>query len=104
MSPYGRERAANVDELGYQMYCQNGAKIACELLPRCSNVLKLHIQRANYQAWIWRNSLVACQDIPDPINHGWVMDTEYLNIKWMTCSPAPEEIIELMSCHCRRKC
>ena len=29
----GRDNATNVDLLRYQMYCQSGAKIACELLP-----------------------------------------------------------------------
>ena len=30
----------------YWMYCQSGAKIACEKLPLCEDVLQLHILRA----------------------------------------------------------
>ena len=42
----------SVKNIRYQMNCQSGAKIACEKLPTCEDVLQLHILRANYQAFI----------------------------------------------------
>jgi hypothetical protein len=50
---YGGKDGA-VNELRFRMYCQSGGKIGCENLPPCKNVLDLHIQRANFQAHIWR--------------------------------------------------
>ena len=45
-------------------------------------------------------------DIPKPQRgHGWVCkDNELLDIRWMTCSPAPEEMLEFISCKCRKAC
>ena len=42
----------SVKNIRYQMNCQSRAKIACEKLPTCEDVLQLHILRANYQAFI----------------------------------------------------
>ena len=51
---YGWKGFDSVDEIRYRMYCQSGGKIACQQLPPCTDVLELHVMRANYQACIWR--------------------------------------------------
>ena len=61
----------SINEIRYRMYCQSGGKIACEKLPPCKNVLQLHILRSNYQAFIWRESLLAQQTESDPLQNGW---------------------------------
>lgn len=84
----------DVNEVRYRMYCRSGGKIACEQLPPCTDVLELHIMRANYQARIWRETLVPHQHDVDPVENGWVLDDDgALAIKWMRCNPAPEEVI-----------
>ena len=67
-----------------------------------------HALRVNYQAAIWRRSLQACPEIPNPKGHGWELesdhDQQFLTIDWMTGSPAPEAVLELMSCKCSSGC
>ena len=78
----------SVNERRYRIYCQSGAKTACEKLPTCKDVLQLHILRANYQAFIWWQ-----QADNDPLQSGWYLDEEgCFDIKWMTCNPAPDGV------------
>ena len=65
-----------VNDVRYRMYCQSGGKISCEKLPPCEDVLRLHIRRANYQAYIWRQSLASQQHQADPLENGWCLDDE----------------------------
>ena len=90
---YGCKGNNSVDELRYRMYCQSAGKIACDHLPPCSDALDLHIMRANYQAKIWRESLLQCQSDMDPLENGWTLDDDgEFSIKWMRCNPAPDEV------------
>ena len=73
------------------MYCQSRAKIACKKLPHWEDVLQLHILRANYQAFIWQQNLLAQQTENNHSQNGWCLDQDsYFNIKWMTCNPSPD--------------
>ena len=86
------------------MYCRADGKIDAKCLPPCHNSLFHHTQRANYQAAIWRKCLINDPETPSPIDHGWSRDENgNLTIKWTSLKPAPEEILELLSCHCKRK-
>ena len=84
----------DVNNVWYHMHCKSGGKISCDALPLCNDALKLHISRANYQAYIWWQGLVAQQEQLDPINHDWMHDDEenYLIVKWMKCKPAPDDV------------
>ena len=88
---YGWKGHESLNEIRYCMYCQSGGKISCEQLPPCNDVLELHMMRANYQAYIWRQSLGPQQT---EVDHGWLRDEESncLDIKWMRCNPAPDEV------------
>ena len=60
----------------------------CESLPPCSNVPDLHIARSNYQTEIWRKAMAQFMNVDDlSMNDDGLMD-----IKWMTCKPAPDEV------------
>ena len=43
-------------------------------LPPCESVLKLHCQRANYPAGIWKRSVSSQTSTPSPVYHGWNPD------------------------------
>ena len=89
---YGN-KVNDIDELRYKLYCQSAGKIGCEYLPPCQDVLRLHARRANHQAEIWRDSLIQYQDELNPEEYGWMVDENGdLDIKWMNCNPAPEEV------------
>ena len=93
---YGNKDALAQDitlnDLRYHIYCQKGGKVTCEALPPCSNVLKQHIRRVNYQARIWRLCFETDVEQGNPAEHGWNIDDNGLSIAWMTCNPAPEEV------------
>ena len=62
--------------------------------------------RANFQARIYKLSLVQYQQLPSPLIHGWKVDEAgNLEVDWMDLLPAPEGIIELTYCTCKKgKC
>jgi len=93
---YGKKNALeqNINDVRYSIYCQKSGKISCDALPPCWNSLKLHIKRANYQVCVWRSSLESFKNIADPTGHGWVKDKK-IDIEWMNCSPAPDEVRNL---------
>ena len=62
------------------------------------------IKRANYQARIWRKALVPKPTLLSKSQHGWIIDDDSVSIKWLGSSPAPEEVLELISCLCKRTC
>jgi hypothetical protein len=98
-------KIGDVNETRYKMYCTRKAELSCELLPPCFSSLKQNILRSNYQTKIWRLSLASNPDIPSPDGHGWYFDERgELAIRWMDCRPAPVEILELVSCDCKKKC
>ena len=72
-------------------------------LPPCHDVLVHQIQRANYQSFI-RRSLEAETEIPSPADNGWVVQGSSITIKWMSISPAPNALIEIIHCSCERFC
>ena len=81
-----------MNDLRYNMYCQKAGKILCDNLPPCWNALKQHIKRVNYQTRIWRKCLQAMSEDESPAGNGWCMKSGKLDIDWMTCTPAPEEV------------
>ena len=100
---YGK-KCTSVDSLRYELHCAKGGKIEPEALPPCQLSLRLHVSRSNYQAAIWRRATEACPDIPSPHGHGWSVNWYNLEFVWLRSRPAPEEVLELLSCNCKRKC
>ena len=66
---YGKKPTNCLNELCYQIYCQQDGVIPCELLLPCEYVLRLHTNRANYQAKVWRSNLDPFFDPPCPVDH-----------------------------------
>ena len=100
---YGKE-TTDINALRYQLYCSKGGKVEPEGLPPCKSNLSLHIKRANYQTAIWRRAIVAQPNLPSPDGHGWIVCDKEITINWMATKPAPNEILELLSCGCRKSC
>ena len=98
----------NINELRYRLFTIKKGEVESWQLPPCSASLYKHCLRANYQAAIWRCSLTACPEIPSPVCNGWVLYVqgchEQLNIDWVDVPPAPEAILQLLSCKCSRVC
>jgi len=65
----------------------------------------MHAMRANYQAAIWRRSLQTHPTVPNPTDHEWATDDDgKLVIDWMRGLPAPDSMLQLLSCKCAGSC
>jgi len=75
--------------------CFDGFDIS--LLPPCRDALKLHIQRANYQTFIWKQAHLAQPLVPDPQNHGWNRGYEgMLSVEW--CKDlVPQQLADVLT-------
>ena len=99
-----RRSCNDIDLLRYELHCAKSCKVEPETLPPCRSSLQLHVLRANYQAAIWRRSLLANTSISSPNGNGWkVSNNGEITIEWLGSKPAPEEMLELLSCSCKKK-
>ncbi|XP_070548281.1 uncharacterized protein [Ptychodera flava] len=97
---YGQSRCSNVNEARYN--CFRLGLQSDGALPPNKDSLKLHTQRANYQTAIYRRCLQAKMDAPSPHGHGWIVQDSDVSIQWMTLPPAPDSIINFVSCKCKK--
>ena len=94
----------NINEFRYQLFCTKHGELDSYQLPPCADSLKKHIQRANYQAAIWRRCLERTPGVPRPNGYGWNFDSDRLVIDWMDGPTAPVAVLQLLSCNCSRSC
>ena len=94
-----------VNLLRYQLFCTRRGEVESSQLPPCEDCLLMHVIRANYQAAIWRRALQKMPPVPSPKDHGWDIDADgQLVIQWMRGTPAPDTVLQLLSCMCKRSC
>ena len=93
-----------MSELRYLLFCAEGAALSSHQLPPSIGCLKKHILRANYQAYIWRNRLEKMLILPSPDGFGWKLIDEDLEIDWTDDKPAPDSVIEMLACKCKKPC
>ena len=79
-------------------------KCSDETLPPNFDSLQKHIERANFQAYIWNRCLSANLDLPLSENNGWLVSNDQLQISWMTKPDAPDSLLELVQCKCKTGC
>ena len=58
----------------------------------CLNVLTQHVQRVNNQSRIWHQCLLPSPGIGTLDKNGWCINNGELNVLWMTCNPALDEV------------
>ena len=75
-----------------------------EALPPTSNALQFHIQRAHYQAMVWRQATCNIPLLPQPETMGWSKDNGILVPILMSVSPIPEICTEVITCGCTKGC
>ena len=98
--PSYKRNPKNADELRYIIFCQKKPKN--ESLPPTSDSLRQHINRVNYQTYVWNRSLDSMAEIPSPEGRGWSMEEGGLTPKLMSKNPAPTSLLELTTCRCKR--
>ena len=100
---YGK-KCNDVDLLRYDLYCAKGGKVEPEGLPTCRPSLQLHIFRANYQSAILRRAVFPVPKVPPPHGYDWEVCGDSISIQLLGSNAAPEEILELLCCTCKRSC
>ena len=105
---YGAKNGTKeVNQYRYELFCAKRGEAESHQLPPCEDCFKKQCERANYQTAIWKNCTTNI-DIPIPIGKGWIVETESgehnLEIDWMSGLPAPQTVIALMSCKCKKSC
>ena len=96
----------SVNEMRYQLFRTKDGNVESGQLPPCQDCLEMHTIRANYQSAIWHRSLDVESNTPSPLDcTGWIVNDEaQLQVNWMTGSPAPDVVLEFLSCKCKHVC
>jgi len=101
---YSQKECTSVNEARYRIFKLHTKTLESGMPPNQDSLHK-HVQRAHFQAAIWRRSLIGNMEFPSPAAHGWKIEDDNLVIDWMDLAPAPEEILELTHCNCKKaKC
>ena len=68
--------------------------------------LLCHLKKVNYVTALIKKWLIPCLVIPSPCeDYVWIIKDGMLQIQWMLRKLVPDELIELISCSCRKsKC
>ena len=103
-----KQQSVSVNDIRYQLFCAKSGDIESHQLPPCQDCLRKHAKRANYQAGLWRRSLLNNAETPNPVGTGWTLETvdsnDILAIDWMDVQPAPDAVLELLACSCPKEC
>lgn len=99
----GNENQVNINELRWKIFCSSNASERS--LPPNKDALLHHLQRANYQARIWRLASSSKYNRPSPDGYGWKLENNELKIVWLEHPYAPQSITEFIVCSCKKtKC
>ena len=102
-SLYNDVNCCKVNDTRYKLFCKN-QNLQSYQLPPTHAALQKHLQRANYQAYVWKHALDARILSQGPDGQGWRVRREELEIDWTDIAPAPESLMELVCCGCRGMC
>lgn len=83
----------------YQLFSER--HLRDEQLPPTEDAFLLHLRRANFQAYIWKNADKQFIEPPAITNHGWHMTDTGCTVTFSTLTPAPKDLQELTSCNCK---
>ena len=96
-------------EQATSMSCDTGCSVWREetLNPSSCHPATIRFASTRYEltAWpLYGGNLERCQDIPSPVGSGWCTEDGKLVIDWMGDQPAPQAVLEVLSCQCSRSC
>jgi len=97
----------DVNQCRYAVICSKTGEAESHQLPSCRVCLHHHCKGSSYQTAVWKIALTNKQ-VPALVGNGWALESDesgqWLNIVWMSGSPAPKAVIELLACTCKRVC
>ena len=99
---YKFTNTTSVDDIRVALFCKGKAQ---EMMPPTSDTLRLHTERANYQALIWRKAHEPKPDIAEPLDlGGWKVVEGKLRPVLMTLPPVPKSCRDIIFCGCKKGC
>ena len=100
---YGIKNCSSTNAARYKKFCSSKYVPEPQQLPPTKDALFCHMKRVNYVTAVVKNSLIETNPIiPCPDGYSWTLNNDILEIVWMLDKPASDEIIELISCSCRK--
>jgi len=79
---YSEKQCNTVNEARYELFKRKLVKnktVSLSKIPPCKSVLKLHLSRSAYVAYLWRRSQENQIELPPIDEYGWFLDG---NIVW----------------------
>ena len=99
---YGDKVSYDVNQCTFALF--KTGKSSDDVLPPTCDSLAQHINRANFQAAIWRGCLQPQICIPEADGKGCKLTNDQLCVVWMTIPPAPDSLLEFVHCGCKTGC
>ena len=98
---YGMQTEHEINNARYKKFSRDKNPDPQQLPPK-HDELQQHVKSFNYQSYVWKQALFANPDITSPSGNEWLLRDDFLNIQWMENMPAPELVLEMMVCECRK--
>ena len=92
----------DVNEARYKLFTKKKKPPPLQSLSTIKDVLYLHIEPASYQCQLWKKALDYHPHLPHPVEHGWTDIDGSLTVQWGYLKPAPDFILEFVSCSCKK--
>ena len=92
----------DVDDARYKVFIKGKSTPDPRKLPPTRDALHLHFDRANYQCHEWKSALDKDHLLLNPVGYGWKEDDGKLAVNWTLFKPAPDSILEFVSCECKK--
>ena len=79
---YNCKETRSIDEACNKRFCWIKKLPDPHKLPPTSDALTLHLKRANYQAFEWKQALLRDHQFIDPQGNGWKKINDAFEIEW----------------------
>ena len=97
---YGMPEESDINIASYKKVCRAKTPEPHQLPPTKDELLQ-HVKQVNCQSLVWKQAFNTNFEPHSPIGHGWQDDEGRLEIVWMEYKPAPESMLELITCNCQ---
>ena len=111
---YGLKKCVTVDEARYLKFIAKEKPPEPQRLPPTADALLCHVKRVSYVTAVVKRSLESMPAIPSPVDntyegagttYGWQINGDGdLELEWMLRSPAPNDLLRVISCKCKGNC
>ena len=98
---YGLKNCMNVNEGRYVKFTSSKITPPPEKLPPKRDALLCHCKRVSFVTAMVKKSLEAEFEMPSPDGYGWSLVDGKLSIVWILLPPAPDEVLQLVTCNCK---